>query len=141
MEKERARAAAGIDAAMEGEAFDPVPEITARHFEMAMRDARRSVSDMDLARYASFATSLQQSRAAISAATGQSIAGFAFPRRDGAPAAGGGGGGGGGAAPAEDDLCAFCAAAGRRARARRRAPPSDPLAPPPPPTHSAITDS
>ncbi len=86
---------------MEDEAFDPVPEITARHFELAMRDARRSVSDADLARYGSFSTSLQQSRAAISTATGQSIAGFQFPRREGAGGAPSGAGAGAGA-PAAD---------------------------------------
>ena len=78
--------------------FDPVPMITVRHFELAMRDARLSVSDADLARYGSFATSLQQSRASISSSTGQSIAGFQFPRRDGAPGAAAPG-----AAPAADD--------------------------------------
>ena len=43
---------------------------------------------------------LQQSRAAISSATGTSLTGFSFPKRgDGAPNAGAGAG-----APAEDDL-------------------------------------
>ena len=104
MQRDAARAAAPDMADVDDANFDPVPEITARHFEAAMRDARRSVSDQDLARYASFATSLQQSRASISATTGQSIAGFQFPQR-GAPAAGAGGAGGAAPAPpADDDL-------------------------------------
>ena len=86
---------------MDAESFDPVPMITVRHFELAMRDARRSVSEQDLSRYASFATTLQQSRAAISSSTGQSIAGFQFPRRDGAVA--GAGAAAPGAAPEADD--------------------------------------
>ena len=56
-----------------------MPEILSRHFEYAVRQARRSVSDRDLAQYASFAQTLQQSRAAVSGATGGSLASFAFP--------------------------------------------------------------
>lgn len=41
---------------------DPVPEITRRHFEMAMQGARRSVSDADIRRYELFAQNLQQAR-------------------------------------------------------------------------------
>merc|ERR1712183_852649 len=58
---------------------DAMPEILPRHFESAVRQARRSVSDRDLAQYASFAQTLQQSRAAVSGATGGSLATFAFP--------------------------------------------------------------
>jgi transitional endoplasmic reticulum ATPase len=58
---------------------DTMPEILPRHFETAVRQARRSVSDRDLAQYASFAQTLQQSRAAVSGATGGSLATFAFP--------------------------------------------------------------
>ena len=54
-------------------------------------------------RYGTFAATLQQSRAAISSATGTSLQGFAFPTRDGG-AAGAGAGAGAGGAPAEDDL-------------------------------------
>ena len=39
---------------------DTVPEILPRHFEDAVRNARRSVSDRDLAQYSSFAQNLQQ---------------------------------------------------------------------------------
>ena len=73
---------------------DTMPEILPRHFEVAVRNARRSVSDRDLAQYASFAQTLQQSRAAVSGATGGSLATFAFPQS---------GGGGGAAAEAEED--------------------------------------
>jgi transitional endoplasmic reticulum ATPase len=66
---------------------DTMPEILPIHFETAVRGARRSVSDRDLAQYASFAQTLQQSRAAVSGATGGSLATFAFP--EGAAPAGG----------------------------------------------------
>ena len=71
-----------------------MPEILPRHFEVAVRQARRSVSDRDLAQYASFASTLQQSRAAVTGATGGSLATFAFP---------GAQGGSGAAAAADDD--------------------------------------
>jgi len=74
---------------------DTMPEILPRHFEIAVRQARRSVSDRDSAQYASFAQTLQQSRAAVSGATGGSLATFAFPDQPGAAAPGMGGGGGG----------------------------------------------
>lgn len=61
---------------------DTMPEILSRHFEVAVRQARRSVSDRDLAQYATFAQTLQQSRAAITGASGGSLASFAFPNRD-----------------------------------------------------------
>ncbi|TNN19104.1 Transitional endoplasmic reticulum ATPase isoform 1 [Schistosoma japonicum] len=47
--------------AMEDE-DDPVPEITRRHFEEAMRFARRSVTENDVRKYEMFAQTLQQSR-------------------------------------------------------------------------------
>jgi transitional endoplasmic reticulum ATPase len=80
------------------ELSDTMPEILPRHFEVAVRNARRSVSDRDLAQYASFAQTLQQSRAAVSGATGGSLATFAFPDQ-GAMAEGGEGA----AAEEEDD--------------------------------------
>lgn len=100
MERARAREAAGA-AAMEEDDFDPVPDITARHFELAMRDARRSVSDADLAKYGSFAATLQQQRAAMN--QGQGVGNFRFPRREEGAAAGGGAAGGA-AAQDDDDL-------------------------------------
>jgi len=60
---------------------DQMPEILARHFEVAVRGARRSVSDRDLAQYASFAQTLQQSRAAVTGQSGGSLATFAFPEQ------------------------------------------------------------
>merc|ERR1712029_255140 len=41
---------------------DPVPEITKRHFEEAMKFARRSVSDNDIKKYEMFSQTLQQAR-------------------------------------------------------------------------------
>jgi transitional endoplasmic reticulum ATPase len=78
----------------EDEEDDLMPEILPKHFEAAVRQARRSVSDRDLAQYASFASTLQQSRAAVSGATGGSLATFAFPGAEG---------GAGGAAAADED--------------------------------------
>merc|ERR1719247_1127022 len=76
----------------EAEEFDDVPEISKAHFEMAMGEARRSVSDADLLKYGSFAQNLQQQR-------GQMLGGassFQFPNQ-------GNGGNGGGNAPNDDD--------------------------------------
>lgn len=66
---------------------DLVPEILPRHFEEAVRNARRSVSDRDLAQYSSFASTLQQSRAHMNS-TGTSLATFQFPRNASQPGAG-----------------------------------------------------
>lgn len=41
---------------------DEVAEITKAHFEESMRYARRSVSDADIRKYQSFATTLHQAR-------------------------------------------------------------------------------
>ena len=70
MRREKARQAGGA-AAMEDDETDPVPEITRRHFEEAMKYARRSVPDADIRRYEMFAQTLQQSRGLGS--------GFRFP--------------------------------------------------------------
>jgi len=75
---------------------DAVPELLPRHFEEAVRQARRSVSDRDLAQYSSFAQNLQQARANVTSGGG-SLAGFTFPSRSG------GVGTPSGAAPAADD--------------------------------------
>jgi len=82
MEREKIRE----DAEREGqvmdtdvEEIDEVPEILASHFEEAVRNARRSVSDRDLAQYSSFAQTLQQSRANITSG-GQALNAFAFPQ-------------------------------------------------------------
>jgi transitional endoplasmic reticulum ATPase len=76
---------------------DLMPEILSTHFESAVRQARRSVSDRDLAQYASFAQTLSQSRAAVTGATGGSLATFSFPESSGDAA------GGTTAAAADDD--------------------------------------
>jgi transitional endoplasmic reticulum ATPase len=96
LERARLKAEAGEEMEDEEEE-DTMPEILPIHFETAVRQARRSVSDRDLAQYASFAQTLQQSRAAVSGATGGSLATFAFPEAAGATA------GGTAAAEAEDD--------------------------------------
>eukprot|EP00904_Undaria_pinnatifida_P012547 jgi/Undpi1/8422/HiC_scaffold_25.g10890.m1 len=99
MERERLRGEAG-DAMEDVEEEDTVPEILPRHFEDAVRNARRSVSDRDLAQYSSFAQNLQQARSQITGPGGGSLAAFSFPDRN---AAGGGIGGAGAAAAAEDE--------------------------------------
>jgi transitional endoplasmic reticulum ATPase len=96
MERERARAAQGAAADMDEEAFDPVPEVTKRHFEMSMQGARRSVSDQDLAKYSAFASTLQQQRAAMGASS------YSMPDRAAAPPAAGGDGAGGAAGDGDD---------------------------------------
>jgi transitional endoplasmic reticulum ATPase len=65
---------------------EPVPEILPRHFEEAVRNARRSVSDRDLAQYSSFAQTMHQSRSQMTSGGG-SLATFQFPGQRG----GGGG--------------------------------------------------
>lgn len=84
-----------MDDEEEEEDDDLMPEILPAHFEFAVRQARRSVSDRDLAQYASFAQTLQQSRAAVTGASGGSLATFAFPESNMA--------GGGGAAVEEEE--------------------------------------
>jgi len=82
MEREQIRKEAEADgiATEEVEEEDPVPELMPRHFEEAVRNARRSVSDRDLAQYSSFAQNLQQSRSQLSAGGG-SLGTFQFPQR------------------------------------------------------------
>merc|ERR1712087_1094121 len=99
IERQRIKAEAGDmedDDDDDEEDDDLMPEILPKHFESAVRQARRSVSDRDLAQYASFAQTLQQSRAAVSGATGGSLATFSFPESNE-------GGGTGGADADEDD--------------------------------------
>jgi len=84
IERERMRDDAGeemLDEADEAE-DDLMPEILPKHFENAVRQARRSVSDRDLAQYGSFAQTLNQSRASISGAAGGSLATFEFPNQN-----------------------------------------------------------
>merc|ERR1712038_1424129 len=82
IERERMREEAGDEMEDDDdEDEDTMPEILPAHFEAAVRQARRSVSDRDLAQYASFAQTLQQSRAAVTGAAGGSLATFAFPEQ------------------------------------------------------------
>ena len=87
------------DADADVEDEDLVPEIMPRHFEEAVRNARRSVSDRDLAQYSSFAQNLQQARSQMSAAGG-SLSTFSFPQQIGGGAGGAGGVGASGGAAA-----------------------------------------
>ena len=83
MEREAIRKEAEADGVVtdeEVEAEDPVPELMPRHFEEAVRNARRSVSDRDLAQYSSFAQNLQQSRSQLTTGGG-SLGAFQFPQR------------------------------------------------------------
>jgi transitional endoplasmic reticulum ATPase len=57
--------------------MEEIVEIMPKHFEDAIRNARRSVSDKDLAQYSSFARNLQASR--IAYVGSGSIADFRFP--------------------------------------------------------------
>merc|ERR1712230_97368 len=102
IERQRIKAEAGDmedDDEDDEDEEDLMPEILPKHFEIAVRQARRSVSDRDLAQYASFAQTLQQSRAAVTGSTGGSLATFAFPEAAGGTT----GGDAGGAADDEDD--------------------------------------
>ena len=90
-------------AGMEVEEFDAVPFITARHFEAAMRDARRSVSDTDLAQYMRFASQLGQQRAAMGLNEFRMGAPGAAPAAPGAAAPGAAPGAAPAAAPAPED--------------------------------------
>merc|ERR1712071_600033 len=98
IERQRIKAEAGDDMEDDDDDDDEdsMPEILPKHFEAAVRQARRSVSDRDLAQYASFAQTLQQSRAAVTGASGGSLSTFAFPAQSG-------GGAGAAAAEEEDD--------------------------------------
>lgn len=62
IERTRLREEAGEIDEDDADEYDPVPEITRAHFESAMSEARRSVNDSDLQKYASFATSMQSAR-------------------------------------------------------------------------------
>merc|ERR1712165_330020 len=83
IERERLKEEAGEDMEDDDEEDDDdlMPEILPTHFEVSVRNARRSVSDRDLVQYASFAQTLQQSRAAVTGAAGGSLATFAFPEQ------------------------------------------------------------
>jgi len=101
-ERDQIKAAAlaagmAVDEAVDDE--DQVPEILPKHFEEAVRNARRSVSDKDLAQYSKFAQTMQQQRAALPSQGGTGLDTFAFP--GGAQETGAASGG---AEAEEDDL-------------------------------------
>ncbi len=84
IEREKIKAEAEAQGVMQDDEIedeDLVPEILPKHFEEAVRNARRSVSDRDLAQYSSFAQNLQQSRAQLTTGGG-SLNNFAFPRNN-----------------------------------------------------------
>lgn len=88
IERENIRRDAEAQGVMEEDGVeedDLVPEIMPKHFEEAVRNARRSVSDRDLAQYSSFAQNLQQSRSQLTSGGG-SLSTFQFPQ--GAPRGG-----------------------------------------------------
>jgi transitional endoplasmic reticulum ATPase len=98
IEREK-RKAENPDAMEEEDEDNEVAEITAAHFEEAMKYARRSVSDADIRKYQTFANTLQQSRGFGSD--------FRFPDRPAgaaAPAAAAPAFGAAGAAADDDDL-------------------------------------
>jgi transitional endoplasmic reticulum ATPase len=74
---EREKRRAENPEAMEEDEAEEVAQIKARHFEEAMKFARRSVSDADIRKYQAFAQTLQQSRGFGSE--------FRFPDRPAAP--------------------------------------------------------
>jgi len=88
----------GIVADDDFEEEDSVPELMPKHFEEAVRNARRSVSDRDLAQYSSFAQNLQQARSNITSGGG-SLGSFQFPQRQHS----GGSGAASGAAAVQDE--------------------------------------
>jgi transitional endoplasmic reticulum ATPase len=61
IERRKAQAEAGEDEMDEDDGEDPVPELTKRHFEEAMRSARRSVTDVEVRRYEDFAQRMKNS--------------------------------------------------------------------------------
>ena len=59
--------------------LEPESVVMPRHFEEAVRNARRSVSDKDLYQYSQFAENLHQSRAQLNGG-GSSLGNFSFPK-------------------------------------------------------------
>ena len=60
---------------------EPESIVMPRHFEDAVRNGRRSVSDADLYQYSQFATNLHQSRSQLNSNTNNSIGSFTFPKK------------------------------------------------------------
>jgi transitional endoplasmic reticulum ATPase len=93
--KERARQEAGGAMDVDDDT-DDVPEVSKRHFEEAMKFARRSVTDNDIKKYEMFSQTLQQQRG-----FGQN---FRFPASEGGSGGAGPSGGGNFADGDDDDL-------------------------------------
>ena len=60
---------------------EPEPVVMPKHFEEAVRNGRRSVSDKDLHQYAQFAENLHQFRSQLNGSNG-SISNFTFPKNN-----------------------------------------------------------
>ena len=60
---------------------DPLPYVNKKHFEFAIRESRRSVSDADLLKYESFSQKMKQQRGNM----GTGVANFSFPTDGVAP--------------------------------------------------------
>jgi len=95
IKREKERQAAGGNMEVDDDGDDEA-EVNKRHFEEAMRFARRSVSDQDIKKYEMFSQTLQQSRG-----FGNS---FKFPGSESGGGAGGSGGGAGFQDDGDDDL-------------------------------------
>lgn len=67
-----ARMKALIEKGGKAQHFDPVPEITRKHFEEALRTARRSVTSMDLEKFEQFRRKFDPSFAKQSGGSGSS---------------------------------------------------------------------
>ena len=70
-----ARMKALIEKGGKAQNFDPVPEITRKHFEEALGTARRSVTNMDLEKFEQFRRKFDPSFANKSANTGSNKGG------------------------------------------------------------------
>lgn len=60
---------------------EPLPYVNKKHFEIAIRESRRSVSDADLLKYESFSQKMKQQRGNM----GTGVANFSFPTDGAAP--------------------------------------------------------
>lgn len=69
--------------------FDPVPEITRKHFEQALSTARRSVTSMDLQKFEQFRRKFDPSFANKSAGSGSNKSGHQIKWPTGAQNQGG----------------------------------------------------
>ncbi|XP_040564219.1 transitional endoplasmic reticulum ATPase [Lepeophtheirus salmonis] len=82
IKRERDRQSTEGAPSMDTDEEDPVPEVTKKHFEEAMKFARRSVTDQEINKYEMFSQTLQQSR-------GLGGSNFRFPNESGVSNTGG----------------------------------------------------